>query len=65
MRTLWHQATDCSPMSQKCINSGPILKHPDPERLFITEVDASETGVGVVLSQPFSETPKIYPVAFF
>ena len=31
--------------------SAPILIHPDPERQFIVEVDASNTGVGAVLSQ--------------
>ena len=31
--------------------SAPILVHPDPERQFIVEVDASKTGVGAVLSQ--------------
>ncbi len=31
--------------------SAPILRHPDPERQFTVEVDASNTGVGAVLSQ--------------
>ncbi len=30
--------------------SAPILIHPDPNKPFIVEVDASTTGVGVVLS---------------
>lgn len=29
------------------------------------EVDASETGMGAVLSQRFEEKPKLHPVAFF
>lgn len=29
----------------------PILNHPDPERPFIVEVDASKTGVGAMLLQ--------------
>lgn len=31
--------------------SAPILRHPDPELLFIVEVDASSTGIGAILSQ--------------
>ena len=31
--------------------SAPILVHPEPERQFIVEVDASNTGVGAILSQ--------------
>ncbi len=45
--------------------SAPILRHPDPERQFIVEVDASNTGVGAVLSQRQGEPAKLYPCAFF
>lgn len=38
----------------------PILHHPDPEKSFIVEVDASETRVGVVLSQRFGEKANAY-----
>ena len=31
--------------------SAPLLKHPDPTISFVVEVDASEVGVGTVLSQ--------------
>ncbi len=31
--------------------SAPILKHPDPDCQFIVEVDASNSGVGAILSQ--------------
>ncbi|XP_037551225.1 type-1 angiotensin II receptor A-like [Nematolebias whitei] len=36
-------------------SSAPILCHPDPKRQFILEVDASDTGVGAVLSQRSSD----------
>lgn len=37
----------------------PILKHPDPEDPFKVEANASETGVGGILSQCIKE-PKNY-----
>ncbi|KAL0150433.1 hypothetical protein M9458_054260 [Cirrhinus mrigala] len=43
----------------------PILHHPDPEREFIVEIDASSTGIGAVLSQRHGDPPKLYPCAFF
>lgn len=45
--------------------TAPILHHPDPEREFIVEVDASSTGIGAVLSQCQGEPPKLFPCAFF
>ncbi|KAI3375465.1 hypothetical protein L3Q82_003782 [Scortum barcoo] len=38
---------------------------PDPERQFVLEVDASDVGVGAVLSQQSSENQKLHPCAFF
>lgn len=32
-------------------NTVPILKHPEPKKPFVVEVDASETGVGAILSK--------------
>ncbi len=43
----------------------PILVHPDPERPFIVEVDASTTGVGAVLSQQQGNPSRLHPCAFF
>ncbi|KAL0202690.1 hypothetical protein M9458_000708, partial [Cirrhinus mrigala] len=43
----------------------PILHHPDPDIPFLMEVDASSTGVGVVLSQRQGQPPKTYPCAYY
>ncbi|KAK1789050.1 hypothetical protein P4O66_015007 [Electrophorus voltai] len=43
----------------------PILQRPDAELPFIVEVDASEVGVGAVLSQRSGEDKKLHPCAYF
>lgn len=43
----------------------PILKHPDPSKPFIVELDASERRVGAILLQRFGEKPKLQPVVYF
>uniref|UniRef100_A0A8C6LVF1 Gypsy retrotransposon integrase-like protein 1 n=1 Tax=Nothobranchius furzeri TaxID=105023 RepID=A0A8C6LVF1_NOTFU len=43
----------------------PILHRPDPQRQFTLEVDASDTGVGAVLSQVSEEDKRMHPCAFF
>ena len=45
--------------------SAPILQMPDPERQFVVEVDASDVGVGGVLSQRAAKDQKLHPCAFF
>ncbi|KAK7878028.1 hypothetical protein WMY93_031309 [Mugilogobius chulae] len=45
--------------------SAPVLSHPDPSRQFIVEVDASDSGVGAVLSQRSTSDQKLHPCAFF
>lgn len=50
---------------KKGFTSAPILKHPEPSKPFIVEVDASTTGVGAILSQRFGDRPKMHPVAYF
>ncbi|KAL0204378.1 hypothetical protein M9458_002396, partial [Cirrhinus mrigala] len=45
--------------------SAPILRHPDPEREFVVEVDASNCGVGAILSQRHGSPPKLFPCAYF
>ncbi|KAL0152283.1 hypothetical protein M9458_052006 [Cirrhinus mrigala] len=46
-------------------STAPILHHPDPDRPFIVEVDASSTGVGAVLSQRQGEPAKMFPCAYY
>ena len=45
--------------------SAPMLAHPDPSMAFTVEVDASEAGIGAVLSQRSGTPPKLHPCAFF
>lgn len=47
----------------RCV-SAPILKPPIPSEQFIVEVDTSDTGVGVVLSQRLSSDNKIHPCLY-
>ena len=46
-------------------SSAPVLVHPDPALQFIVEVDASDSGVGAVLSQGSPADQKQHPCAFF
>ncbi len=45
--------------------SAPILVAPDPTRQFVVEVDASELGVGAVLSQRAASDDRVHPCTFF
>lgn len=45
--------------------SAPILIQPDPTRQFVVEVDASDSGVGAVLSQREEKNGKLKPCAFY
>ncbi|KAK3540671.1 hypothetical protein QTP70_034527 [Hemibagrus guttatus] len=50
---------------KKAFTAAPLLVHPDPDKPFIVEVDASTTGVGVVLSQQQGNPSHLHPCAFF
>ncbi|KAK3505767.1 hypothetical protein QTP70_020016, partial [Hemibagrus guttatus] len=61
-----------SPAAEKAFNllkraftTAPLLVHPDPDKPFIMEVDASTTGVGAVLSQQQGNPSRLHPCAFF
>ncbi|XP_073675909.1 cilia- and flagella-associated protein 74 [Garra rufa] len=45
--------------------TAPILKHPDPSRPFVVEVDAADVGVGAVLSQWSDEPRSLHPCAYY
>lgn len=45
--------------------SAPILRIPDPALQFVVELDASDVGVGAVLSQWVISDGKLHPCAFF
>uniref|UniRef100_A0A3B1JLN1 ribonuclease H n=1 Tax=Astyanax mexicanus TaxID=7994 RepID=A0A3B1JLN1_ASTMX len=65
-RITWDEHTEHAFQTLKDrFTSAPILRHPDPEIQFLVEVDASEVGVGAVLSQCQGMPPKLYPCAFF
>ncbi len=50
---------------KRLFTSAPILITPDTSRQFIVEVDASNVGVGAVLSQRSSQDDRVHPCAFF
>lgn len=49
---------------KEMFTSAPILTIPDPLRQFVVEVDASNLGVGAVLSQRAAKDNKLHPCAY-
>lgn len=45
--------------------TAPVLTHPDPGQQFFVEVDASDIGVGAILSQRSPQSNKLDPCACF
>ncbi|XP_023806908.1 uncharacterized protein LOC105356774 isoform X2 [Oryzias latipes] len=61
----WNQEAESAFQELKYrFTSAPVLITPDPGRQFIVEVDASDTGIGAILSQR-SQDNKVHPCAFF
>ena len=66
VRFLWDQeAEKAFSELKKRFARAPILVHPDPERQFIVEVDASNVGVEAILSQRSAGDSKVHPCAFY
>ena len=62
----WSPSTDKAFHTLKTrFTSAPILQMPDPNRQLVVEVDASDVGVGAVLSQRSATDHKLHPCAFF
>uniref|UniRef100_A0A4W5NFV0 ribonuclease H n=1 Tax=Hucho hucho TaxID=62062 RepID=A0A4W5NFV0_9TELE len=65
VRLQWSAEADRSFSHLKALfTSAPVLPHPDPSLAFIVEVDASEAGIGAMLSQLSGTPPKLRPCAF-
>uniref|UniRef100_A0A8C7ZXU4 ribonuclease H n=1 Tax=Oryzias sinensis TaxID=183150 RepID=A0A8C7ZXU4_9TELE len=65
VRFIWDEGADKAFTELKRrFSTTPILTQPDPSKQFIVEVDASESGVGAVLSQRASDN-KVHPCAYF
>ncbi len=58
-------ATESFNILKETFITAPILVHPDPDKAFVVEVDASKTGVGAVLSQQLGTPAKLHPCVFF
>ena len=50
---------------KELFTSAPVLLHPNPSLQFVVEVDASDAGLGAVLSQRDPMTQKLHPCTFF
>ncbi len=60
----WNSEAETAFLELKnCFTSAPVLSIPDPELPFIVEVDASDVGIGAVLSQR-GKNDRLHPCAF-
>ncbi len=57
-----HKAFD---QLKRQFTTAPILHHPDPNSPFVVEVDASNVGIGAILSQRQGDPAKLYPCAYY
>ncbi|KAK3570971.1 hypothetical protein QTP86_031258 [Hemibagrus guttatus] len=63
---LWSPATEeAFNTLKRAFTTAPLLIHPDPDKPFVVEVDASTTEVGAVLSQQQGNPSRLHPCAFF
>ncbi|WP_410482765.1 ribonuclease H family protein, partial [Salmonella sp. S090_02723] len=59
------EAVQAFEVLKKCFISAPVLVQPNQMEPFIVEVDASEVGVGAVLSQGTRSLTHLRPCAYF
>ncbi|KAK3542589.1 hypothetical protein QTP86_031286, partial [Hemibagrus guttatus] len=65
-RLKWTEnATQAFTNLKNSFTTAPILKHPDPNLPFVVEVDASDSGIGAVLSQRHGQPGKLFPCVYF
>lgn len=65
-KLIWNTAVEEAFANLKAsFTTAPMLKHPDPNLPFVVEVDASDFGVGAVLSQRQGNPAKLFPCAYF
>uniref|UniRef100_A0A8C6L3L3 Gypsy retrotransposon integrase-like protein 1 n=1 Tax=Nothobranchius furzeri TaxID=105023 RepID=A0A8C6L3L3_NOTFU len=63
---VWTQEAECAFQELKeRFTQAPILTRPNPQLQFTLEVDASDSGVGAVLSQTSPTDHRLHPCAFF
>ena len=63
-RILWSAAcTKAFVTLKECLIKAPILRVPDTSRRFIVQTDASDVGIGAVLSQ-LEENGEEHPIAY-
>ena len=66
IRFVWNEAAEKAFRVLKShFSTAPVLTTPDPTRQFVVEVDASDVGVGAVLSQRSQADGKMHPCAFY
>jgi len=58
-------ATNAFHILKEAFTTAPLLVHPNPDKPFVVEVDASTTRVGAVLSQQQGNPSRLHPCAFF
>ena len=49
---------------KQCLCSGPVLRSPDFDKTFVLQTDASDRGVGAVLSQ-FGDDGEEHPIGYY
>ena len=66
VRFFWSEAAENAfQQLRRRVTFVSIITIPDPSRQFIVEVDASNVGIGAVISKRFTEDNKLLPCAFF